>query len=159
MKSRRWFWFGFVAVCTMLVVFTPLRAPILELALTRERSEFSTWDESLTVGKDGVRAIRVRPYLLTFIDRQYLVEVTCDRAAFDALVKRRHMTRETEDDGFILRVMAWKMATWWPAILRRNEIFCSPDFPTRGRGGDGAHFAGFYDETSSKMFLWVKDNF
>lgn len=148
-----------VALIGGAVVLTPLRAPFLEFALARDRREFSAWDLSFEVGVDSVRAIRVRGYLFNFIDQQHMVEVACDRARFDALVERYRMVAVESESGSILRRMGWKMATWWPVLMRRPQVFATKDLKLDRRGGDGLHFAGFYDEPSKSMYLWVRNNF
>jgi hypothetical protein len=112
--------------------------------------------DRLVVDGSLIRKIEER-CLGGFIDWHYAYRVECERAILDALIESHSMTERRSDE--LCRAFVEIFPELKSVLEPSAPVLVSPQFTHVGRGHDGNHYAGLYDEAKSTLYLWALHNF
>jgi hypothetical protein len=106
---------------------------------------------------DLIGTANVYDFWGNFIDRQHLWRVQMSPELIPILVKKFGLIEVDSADEVPKEF--WQQQPYWWRPSRSGRFFISPGFQADRRGADGDHFLMMYDESTSVIYVWYKNNF
>lgn len=97
-------------------------------------------------------------YLSSFLDQSWIWRAEIRPEEFERLVAAAAM--EPIESDRLEAPFFEMLAYWWnPRRTPTSRAYATPNFSFTDRGSDGWHAVALWDPGTSRVYMWVKDNF